>query len=82
MYISSQSSNSPDNARSQDKGNNWHCLIFDMQPNEQLNHFYRKQNYSAAAGMQLLYLQLIGFSIMMNLVFQNLISQFLSIALS
>lgn len=74
MYISSQSSNSPDNARSQDKENNWHCLIFDLLPNEQLNHFHRRQNYSAAAGTQLLYLKLIGSSIMMRPVFRNLIS--------
>lgn len=50
MSISCRSSNSPDNARSQDKENNWHCLIFDMLPNEQLSHFHRGQNYSAAAG--------------------------------
>lgn len=75
MDVRSQSSNSPENARSQDKENNWHCLIFDMLPNEQLNHFHRRQNYSAAPGMWLLYLKLIGFSIMMRLVFQNLISE-------
>lgn len=75
MDVRSQSSNSPDNARSQDKENNWPCLISDMLPNEQLNHFHRRQNYTAAAGMQLLYLKLIGFSIMMRLVFQNWISE-------
>lgn len=75
MDVRSQSSNSLDNARSQDKENNWHCLIFDMLPNEQLNHFYRRQNYGGAAGMRLLYRKLIGFSIMMRLVFQNLISE-------
>ena len=74
MYISSWSSNSPGSVRSQGKENNVHCLIFDMLPNEQLSHFHRRQNYNAVTGMWLLYLKLIGFSIMMRFVFQNWIS--------